>query len=155
MGNPPTPGFTMLHLESTTSKSGAVLYTKAKPFKPQTKCLPYRSRVFQYGVKYWICNMLVLCVALIASEADKPDHLASWHPLFLVATVNVVFSEKVQRSQFSCVCLCVCMAEAAVPEGHTKCCVQRDDTGFKTVYTSVYLTVCLSVRLCSRPSCSW
>lgn len=54
-----------------------------------------RSRMFQYGVKYWMCNCLVLCVALTASEADKPDHLASWHPLFLVATVNVVFSEKV------------------------------------------------------------
>lgn len=54
-----------------------------------------RSRKFQYGVKYWVCNSLVLCVALIVSEADQPDHLASWHPLFLVATVNVVFSEKV------------------------------------------------------------
>ena len=51
--------------------------------------------MFQYGVKYWVCNALVLCVALIVSEADQPEHLASWHPLFLVATVNVVFSEKV------------------------------------------------------------
>ncbi|KAL3160682.1 hypothetical protein ABBQ32_010593 [Trebouxia sp. C0010 RCD-2024] len=57
-----------------------------------------RSRAFQYGVKYWTCNALVLCVALIVSEADKPDHLASWHPLFLVATVNVVFSEKVDAT---------------------------------------------------------
>jgi len=46
-------------------------------------------------VKYWTCNALVLCGALIVSDADKPNHLASWHPLFLVATVNVVFSEKV------------------------------------------------------------
>lgn len=61
----------------------------------------FRSRAFQYGVKYWTCNALVLCVALIVSEADKPDHLASWHPLFLVATVNVVFSEKVPSSTVS------------------------------------------------------
>lgn len=58
--------------------------------------------MFQYGVKYWMCNALVLCVALIASEADKPSHLASWHPLFLVATVNVVFSEKVSSSIAAC-----------------------------------------------------
>ncbi len=32
---------------------------------------------------------------MIVSDADEPNHLASWHPLFLVATVNVVFSEKV------------------------------------------------------------
>ena len=41
---------------------------------------------------------MVLCGAVIVSDADKPNHLASWHPLFLVATVNVVFSEKVSIS---------------------------------------------------------
>ena len=63
-------------------------------------CMLCRSRRFQYGAKYWICNALVLCGALIVSDADKPNHLASWHPLFLVATVNVVFSEKVTRVPF-------------------------------------------------------
>ncbi|KAL0043113.1 hypothetical protein WJX79_009702 [Trebouxia sp. C0005] len=57
-----------------------------------------RSRKFQYGIKYWTCNAIVLCGAVIVSDADKPNHLASWHPLFLVATVNVVFSEKVDAT---------------------------------------------------------
>lgn len=67
---------------------------KSKPKRAQM----LRSRKFQYGIKYWTCNAIVLCGAVIVSDADKPNHLASWHPLFLVATVNVVFSEKVDST---------------------------------------------------------
>ncbi|KAL0048452.1 hypothetical protein WJX82_003571 [Trebouxia sp. C0006] len=72
----------------------AVAVLKSKPKRAQM----LRSRKFQYGIKYWTCNAIVLCGAVIVSDADKPNHLASWHPLFLVATVNVVFSEKVDAT---------------------------------------------------------
>ncbi|DBA89188.1 TPA: hypothetical protein ACH3X1_016339 [Trebouxia sp. C0004] len=72
----------------------AIAVLKSKPKRAQM----LRSRKFQYGIKYWTCNAIVLCGAVIVSDADKPNHLASWHPLFLVATVNVVFSEKVDAT---------------------------------------------------------
>lgn len=70
-----------------------------------TVLVPCRSRKFQYGVKYWCLNTLVLCGAILFSELEQPGHLASWHPLFLVATVNVVFSEKVCTDCYDSICM--------------------------------------------------
>ena len=107
-----------------------------------------RNRRFQYGLKYWCLNTLVLCGAVLFSQLEQPGHLASWHPLFLVATVNVVFSEKVQQASPFCnikpLSGCCVQCSLVCRNKHQDLCLCEHvlDTTVNEVFSEIYTPSC-------------